>query len=1008
MSKHRLWLLSLILIAFALRLTLLGEQSLWYDEGVTWMLSQMKLPDLIQWTAADIQPPLYYLLIWTTDIFWGDSEWALRFPSALFNTLTVPLLYALARRLFTPAPLLPRPPAPPRRRASAALLAVILFTLSPLMVYYSQEARMYTLLTFLSTLAGYLLLKAISNYQYPKGTSLAISNKQYPQGALLPLTTYQLPKTHDKPAHYSPRSVPTSYSLLYAFTAAAALYTHYFAAFLLIAHAGYALYILWQQHFSKPLLAQFVVAFGGAMLLFAPWLPTLLARLGDDPSYWPGALKLNEAVRKVLISFTAGETVFEQIGGWLALAYFGFLILSFVIRHPARSFVLRPSSRPTHHSSLFLLLWLLLPILLILTLSYQSPKFNPRYTLLAWPAFALLTAALLAPKHLPTATPYAPRATSPVPRFLSTLTLLFILATFTYSLFNWFTDPRFSKDDFQALAQFVRERQAPNETVLLSSGHLFPVWAYYSGWEGWTPLPWMLRLNVNRVTQLGIAAEIADAVKGKDGVWLVTWQDEVIDPNGVVPFWLDLIGERPDDAGDFWGVGLEHWRINPEKVALLHQSPIQRPVEFLTSAATSSGSASTGMPAFNFANQVDLLGYTQLSDTDLALFWRPRQPLPDNLILTLDLTDPNGFDWDRESLIGRPGAYLYPPSRWPVGEVVMTRHRLPWQIGAPPGLYTVEIGLGQADTELAGWDVLDEQGRPQRRTALLDFVNLSELVRPDSGPLPIDNDPAIDFLPILAVRRMILPQTAAQPGDRLLLALLWQAGEFNLDNVSVAFDVTDAAGQTHRVGASFTPSRQFNLPRWQPGDVVLGQYWLDIPPEAAPGPASLQLHLINVSGFFYDEVFPLAGLEILPTGRNFTPPESVDMPLQADFSGQATLLGADCPNRCRAAPGQPLTLTFYWQAEARFKTNYTIFTHLLGPDETVLINADHAPPKPTQGWVPGEIITDAVTLTIPAGLPPGDYAVEVGLYNAADPAFTRLPLANGDNRVILPRSLTVE
>jgi hypothetical protein len=72
----RKWLLLITVIGFGLRLTLLGEQSLWYDEGVTWLLSQMKhLPDLIEWTASDIQPPLYYLLIWLTDIVIEDSEW---------------------------------------------------------------------------------------------------------------------------------------------------------------------------------------------------------------------------------------------------------------------------------------------------------------------------------------------------------------------------------------------------------------------------------------------------------------------------------------------------------------------------------------------------------------------------------------------------------------------------------------------------------------------------------------------------------------------------------------------------------------------------------------------------------------------------------------------------------------------------------------------------------------------------------------------------------------------
>ena len=973
------------MIAFWLRLLRLGDQSLWYDEGVTWMLSRMQLSALISWTAADIQPPLYYLLIWATDILFDDSEWSLRLPSVFFSVLTIPLLYILGRFLFSPRDNIDQTAGLFGRMVP--LGAAALLVISPLMVYYSQEARMYTLLAFESTLASYLLLKIL---------------------------------------HPSRPKRPFRDPLLYAIITAAALYTHYFAVFLLIAHGIYAALILWQRHFSRDLLLRLLLAFGGSLLLFAPWLPILLSRLGDDPSYWPGALKLNEALRKVSISFAVGETVFEQTGWWLTLGYFAILLLGAIWAFSLRAPGNRPESTPTFtrkrpptfHSLLFLLLWLFVPIALILILSYQSPKFNPRYTLLAWPAFALSLAAALA-SFL--ATPRNRHGFYVASRILFGVSLVFIISTSFLSLASWYTDPRFAKDDFQALAQFVRERKAGDETVLLSSGHMFPVWAYYYGWEGWTPLPQMMRLDVERITTVDIAANLADAVTNQNGVWLVSWQDEVIDPNGVIPFWLDLIGERPVDAGDFWGVELEHWRLNPDRIALLHENPIHRPVGFQSNEPTSANSDGSQDPSsFNFDGRVKLLGYTQLSDTDLALFWEPQAPLPDNLIITLDLGDRDGFEWDRKTITGRPGSYLYPPSRWPVGQIVMTRHDLQWQIGTPPGLYVAEIGLGTigppgdgevsepAAAAFTGWDILDEQGRPQRRTALLDYVNLSHLVQPSSGPLPMDQDPVVDFMPIIALRRTILPQTSAQPGDRIPLALLWQAGPYNLDDVSVAFDIIDAKGQTFRIGSSLTPSRHFNLPRWKPGDTVLGQYWLDIPPEAAPGTAALQLHLINVSGLYYDEVFPLDRLEIVPTDRNFTPPAAMDIPLEADFSGQTRLLGLDCPSDCAAGSGESITLTLYWQAQASLTTEYTVFTHLLGPNEVVLINADHAPPKSTLAWVPNEIIIDPVTITIPPDLAPGQYTLEVGLYDAADPAFRRLPLNSGPTRVLVPEMIVVK
>ncbi len=149
-SLWRLLLLAILLVALFLRVYRLGEQSLWYDEAVTAQVASQGMAELTRWTADDIQPPLYYYVVagWTR--LAGRGEWALRFPSAFFGTLTVALLWALARRLF----------GGERAGQTASLVAALLAALSPLYVYYAQEARMYTLLTFLGLLSGYALLRA--------------------------------------------------------------------------------------------------------------------------------------------------------------------------------------------------------------------------------------------------------------------------------------------------------------------------------------------------------------------------------------------------------------------------------------------------------------------------------------------------------------------------------------------------------------------------------------------------------------------------------------------------------------------------------------------------------------------------------------------------------------------------------------------------------------------------------------------------------------------------------
>jgi len=986
---HRLILITIILIAFALRLFRLDQQSLWYDEGFTWLLSQMELSSLIEWTARDIQPPFYYLVIWASTMLFGASEYALRFPSALFGTLSVPLMFVVARKLGKLQEKTHRDketnvnPTSSLFFTSYSYIAMFITAIAPIMVYYSQETRMYALLILQAILSSYLLLRIL----HP---------------SIIPIPY---------PVSRIPYPIPLAYILINT----SALYTHYFAVFLLISHASYLMLIGWQFRFKRVLLRKITIMFGGIGLFFTPWLPILLARWGDDPSYWQGSLKLNEAIRKIAISFSVGETVFEHEGFWLALGYgllVGFSIFNLrgsncnvkITQDVVHSKVVSAQNngnqgkqdKPTFiicnlQFTIFIFLWLLIPIIGILLLSYQSPKFNPRYTLIAWPAFALLIAnGITNLAHFPI--PRKAIILSRIPYLLALIALAFIISTSVYSLTNWFTKHEFTKDDWQALAQFVQERQAEDETVLLSSGHAFPVWAYYYGWSNWTSLPNdMPTLDINRLITLEIAEPIHTALQNKGGVWLVNWQEEVIDPNGVVPFLLDSVGQRPVDAGDFWGVRLEHWRLTqPNK---LKESPIAWP------------------QLVNFNHQLDLLGQTQISDSELVLFWRAKQTLPEQVILTLNLTDDEGHDWSKESLSMPLGASAYPTSRWPIGEVIITRHQLPWQIGTPPGLYIAEVELGTVsatDNAYQGWDILDEQGNPQRRTALLEPINLSDLVEPTSGPLNYATDPVIDFFPIIALRKAILPKTSAEPGDRILLALLWQAGEFNLDDISLTFELIDKAEQTHFINTFPTPSRHFNLSRWQPRDMVLGQYWLDIPPEVMSGMGTLQVRLINQHGFRYDEQFSIGSLEILPTTRNFTPPEQFDLPLEADFSGKVTLLGLNCSNNCQTKPGESLTLTAYWRAKSPLEVEYTIFAHLLNHDEKILINADHAPPKSSRAWVVNEVITDPVTLNIPVDLPPGDYLFEIGLYDANDPAFTRLPLVNGETRVLLSDLITVK
>ncbi len=144
MSKAWWPLVLLTILSFSLGIYRLDGQSLWYDEGVSAYLTRLSLSELTWWTAEDIQPPLYYYLLY----FWtraaGRSEFSLRFLSLFFGVLMVPVAWGAASKLMG---------------RKAGLLAAFLTALSPLYLWYSREARMYTMLTFLCLLSFRLFLE---------------------------------------------------------------------------------------------------------------------------------------------------------------------------------------------------------------------------------------------------------------------------------------------------------------------------------------------------------------------------------------------------------------------------------------------------------------------------------------------------------------------------------------------------------------------------------------------------------------------------------------------------------------------------------------------------------------------------------------------------------------------------------------------------------------------------------------------------------------------------------
>jgi mannosyltransferase len=914
-------LLLFTLLALGLRVYRLDGQSLWYDEAFSVYLASMDLPEITARTAADIQPPLYYYLLHGWIQLFGDSELAVRSLSALFGVLTVPLIYALAEQLF--------------RRRLAALLSALFLAVSPLHVWYGQEARMYTLLTFLGVLSAYLLLLAM-----------------------------------DTPS----RSRRAGLWLAYTLTGIAAVYTHYFAFFLLAFQAIYLLIAWWAAGFRpRHLVLGGLASAVSIVLAYLPWLPHLLTRLDADVSYWSGQLKLPEIVVDIAVSFVGGESVLESSGILLALGH-GLVLLLAIAGLLQKAATSEEGEHawvggrlpPSYRALLFLLLYLLLPPALILALSYNSPKFNARYVMLSHPAFLLLLAGGLAALWQ-----RRPGSLSNVARgATSVLALLFLLGTAAFADVNLYADPAFARSDFRGVVQYLERHVGPDETIILVSGHAFPVFDYYAPGMERHLLPETATLDTTDTLDFSIAAQLNEWLDGRRGVWLVLWQNEVVDPAGYLTTMLDELGEEQPVEQSFAKVDVRHYRLLEDAVFSQHPD-IAHPADF------------------DFDNRLRLLGYTQTGDRQVTLFWEALQPLNEDYRVSLVLRDTQGQEWGRWD--GRPTAYFYPTDRWRVGQVVFGRYDLALLPGSPPGDYGLYVGV-YTEADPVGLDVLDPAGAPQGKRAVLGAVQLS-VPAVTADQVEVSNPDRIELDDGLVLLGWELAQDQAQPGDRLRLGLIWAVEAQPRGDDLVRLLVVDAAEQTWEAGI-FQPTNAWHPTSiWLPGQAWRGQITFRLPIQAQPGEARLMVQLLAADGTLLGSPAELGTIHVMPTDRVFTPPQP-QMLRQSNLDDRVTLVGADVWSST-VPPGGTLRLTLYWQAMAEMDVPYTVFVHLLDAEGKVVAGHDAQPRdgvRPTTSWVPGEYISDPHEMSIPPELPPGEYVLEVGMYDASAPGMPRLPV----------------
>lgn len=170
-------LVMIVLTAGTLRFYKLGAWGFWLDEIYTVRnaeaLSALDMTPYI-WDADQSNFPLSFMLVRLSSAMFGESEWSARFFFALISVLSIPLFYFLIRAIFNP---------------SVALLSVLFLAIAPWHIYWSQNARYYALVFFLSNLSLLLFYlgaeKNKAGYLALSGLCFGLSVLTHPAAAIV-------------------------------------------------------------------------------------------------------------------------------------------------------------------------------------------------------------------------------------------------------------------------------------------------------------------------------------------------------------------------------------------------------------------------------------------------------------------------------------------------------------------------------------------------------------------------------------------------------------------------------------------------------------------------------------------------------------------------------------------------------------------------------------------------------------------------------------------------------
>lgn len=446
------WFLIIAVFGLALRLTELGKQSLWLDEMTSIQVALQPLEKILTGQAFDnFTPPLYYVLLH----FWSRlvplTEVTLRLPSAIIDFCNIFLLIALSRRFIS---------------KTATFLVVSAYAISPFMLYYSQEGRMYTLAVF-----------------FALAFCLALERVVRAEKHLIPWT------------------------FISGVLLALGVYTHYYLAFFAAGVMSLALFIC--RYSPKRILALLISGILG-VLFFTPWIARVFELIHYSTE--TGGQSFRKFTFSVLpyslFRFIVGYGVFpfdihtkehvtDEIIAHIPYLLLVFGNLMFLLYNMTTSL----SKKKLHF--VIALIWIVVtPAIIGLLISLKSPMLSERYLIVILPFFFLLLLGFIDKL----------KRTDKIG--LSFFFILLIIGDISY-----FTNPQFGKPQWRDAAKYVSETIKENDIVVVEPAYSFPLFVYYFKKANPVYPSSVIRSAADTETQLSI---VKDMLSQHGAVYLVS------------------------------------------------------------------------------------------------------------------------------------------------------------------------------------------------------------------------------------------------------------------------------------------------------------------------------------------------------------------------------------------------------------------------------------------------------------------------------------------------------